>query len=736
MFERRLRVILVLACFGALALTVRLFQIQVLQGAEFHALSEAALESPPQTLLPVRGRVLDRQGRILAADQPSYDVTVHYGLLSMSPDYLKQMARRARLDPAIRALPAAEAAEKARESVRERIAAMWVQLSRASGVPTAELRARRDELCRRVESLRGYIASARSVGGAIVDPAEVHLAEDEMRHPLIRDVSPAVRARIETDLADLPAVRVDASVRRAGYKLSSLSHVLGRMGEVSSAQMEDDPFRDDDLRRYLPGEKLGVSGVERLAESRLRGVRGARQTNRDGHEIFHVPPQDGHDVQLTIDADLQERVLQLLNEAIAAHPPATGAACVIIDVRSREVLALVSAPSYDPDDFNEHYRALRDDVRRRPLLFRAVSEEYPPGSILKPAALLAGLSSGIISPRDSVECRGRLLPDVDAWYCWTQWRHLAPHGPQMAVDALQHSCNVYFYTLGQRVGAARLTAFYRAILQGRIGGREQPAGVGLVAERDGFLPTEPELIALRKKGYQLSDSRNYALGQGEIQITPLQAANLFATIAAGRYREPTLIRNDDRPRPELALPGVSQRDLSVVWEGLYRCVNEPGGTAHEGARMDEIIVCGKTGSAQTVSRVTRWRFTFEMPDGREEQVEAPTLEAAREALGIPPTVRVKHREILERWPPPPEDSADDTPTHAWFAGFAPREDPRVAVALIIEFGASGGRVAAPIGRRVFEALLDSPAGYLTRDGGHDDSPNGRRRERSEPRDVE
>ncbi len=674
-------------------------------------MSESALERPPETLFPLRGRILDRNGILLVSDEPAYDVTIHYGVLSMDPDYLNVLARRVRREPALRDLPAAEATRRSRELVRERIAAMWVQLSRASGVPTAELRARRDEICRRVEALRTYLWRARANRGFDEPPEDVRLAEDQMRHSVLRDVSPQVRAAIDMQVDEAGLLRIEPSVRREARDISPVCHLIGRMGEVSAKQMEQDPVRDDERRRYLPGEPVGVSGVERAAEQMLRGERGMRQKDLDGRVLQQTDARDGRDIRLTIDLALQKQLSEILSQAVTAHPPSTGASCAVIDVRTREVLALASVPGFEPGAYNEKYNTLRDDTRGRPLLFRAVSEEYPPGSILKPLALLAGISSGVINPAAKVECRGRLFDNVDAWFCWTQWREMPPHGPMNAVEAIQHSCNIYFYTLGQRVGADRLMDFYRLVLRGPGGGTD---GISLVEERRGYMPTDAELKSRRGSGFQVTDGRNYALGQGEIQVTPLQAANLYATLASGVYRDPTLVRDDGRARPAFALPGVSAADLALVREGLYRCVNVAGGTAYEGARMDDMVVCGKTGSAQAVSRVSEWKYTYEARDGRTEEVIARTPEEAQARLDPGQTWELRSRRVAERWPPVETGRGKDR-THAWFAGFAPREDPRIAVALVIEYGGSGGKVAAPVGRRVWELLMDSPGGYLPRD---------------------
>jgi penicillin-binding protein 2 len=713
MFHRRLHVLLLVAVLAATALVARLYHLQILQGDDFRRLAEAALQSPPEPLQPVRGRILDRYGRTLVSDEPCYDVAIAYGALRMDPLFLSRLEQRTLMEPAVRMLPPDERSSAAHRIVRERIAAMWITLARAAEMSPSDLQRRRDDISRRVEALRNYLWNIRAARGYEESLENLRLAEDEMFHPILRDVTLDVRARIELDLSDVPWLRIQPSVRRTNDAAPSMCHLIGRIGQVSPEHMTDDPFRDEPLRRYLPGEQVGVSGVERLGEFALRGVRGVRQRDRDGHTLLYVDPQDGRDIRLTIDQDLQERITNILAEAVAGRPHATGASCVVIDVSTRQVLALVSFPIFDPRRFDTHYRQWRDDSRTRPLLFRAVSAEYPPGSVLKPLALLAGLAAGVVDPGQTIECRGRLLPDIDAWRCWTTWRNLSPHGPVAAVEALQHSCNIYFYTVGQRVGAERLTRFYRQVLQ-EGGGSDNPLrwSVGFIEERPGHVPDADWMTARRGRGFTIGDARNFALGQGEIQLSPLQVANLFATIADGAVRAPSILLDDPNSRPRMTIPFVTPHHWTIIRDGLYRCVNEYGGTAYHGARMDDLAVCGKTGSAQCVPRVIRRRYVFQTADAQTVSVAAPTLEAAREALGLPASAKPISNTIVERWPNLPESELRRL-SHAWFAGYAPRHQPRVALSLIIEFGGSGGQEAAPVAREVFRALMESPEGYLS-----------------------
>ena len=721
MFERRLKVLLLLPCLFGAVILIRLFQLQILLGRHYRDVAEAALIAPTRYLPPLRGRILDRTGRPLVSDEPAHDATVHYGVLSLAEKPAESMNQSypKRLADGIRRREPAEwrSADPAdlHDEVRRRIDRMWDVLERVSGETSAELASRRADIRASVERMRRSVHQRRRRSGGNEELADVHLVEQGLFYPILRDVSPEVRTAIELELADLPFVRIEPAVRRRRHPGAEvLCHVLGRLGQVSPDQMARDPRGDDRLAAYRPGDSVGASGVERLAEEMLRGVRGYQERFLSGAVKDQRSSIDGLDVQLTIDVDLQRRVMEIVARAVEERPSSPGGSCVIIDVETRQILALVSVPIYDWKKSRDDYASLRDDARQQPLLFRAVQQQYPPGSTIKPVALLAGLSLGVIDPQATGTCDGGLFPKAEHWHCWTNWRGLPGHGPLTAVGAIQHSCNVYFYRLGQRVKAERLTDFYRKFLRGEVGDGPPPRGTGLIEERPGLIPTLAWMRRHHGRGFQVADGRNYAIGQGDVELTPLQVANMFATLAAGHYRDPILIANQADDRPAIEIPGLTQADCEVARRGLYQCVNEVGGTAYNWARIDELQICGKTGSAQSVPRVVRWRFFFKAGTGDEDGVvvTAPTLEAARERLGLPPGARPVRREVAETWPPK-DPSKNDYPTHAWFGGFTPYRNPKIALAVMIEYGGAGGATAGSVGRAVFETLAKDPHGYLS-----------------------
>jgi penicillin-binding protein 2 len=720
MFERRIRVILILPILCGLLILGRLFSLQVIKAGYYAEKIEAAMVAPRQFLPALRGSILDRNGLPLVTDEPAHDVTVHYGALSMDDKYLASVAERIRrIKPEFRNLSSAELKAEATRQV----ATMWLKLEKITGIPLTKLRQRRDRVCSAVESLRQYIHQNRQDKGLKQSLEKIRLREEDLFHPILRDVSAEMRTRIELELAEMPFVRIEPSVRRIWNSDSDcVCHLLGGMGQVSPELVRDDPHRDDPLSAYRVDDEAGISGVERLAETMLRGKRGFEErslgkrgpdeTSMEGRLIQHVAPQDGLDVQLTIDREMQRTITGILTQAVAEHPPSTGASCVVLDVETREIIALVSVPTYDAKTLRDNYTSLRDDTKNAPLRFRAVAEEYQPGSILKPVSLLAGLSSGTVDASSSVFCDGSLFSDSDKWHCWTFWRNLPGHGHVSAEEAIQHSCNIYFYTLGQKMGADRLTEFYRLFLMGSHAD-DRRVGTGLIEERAGIIPTEEWMKTQRHRALQPADGRNFAIGQGELQITPLCAANMYATLASGVYREPTLIANDARPRPVMQIAGVSPQNWETARRGVYRCVNEEGGTANRFAKLDTIELCGKTGSAECVSRVTQWHYTFDGDGGRQTSIVAPTIEAAREYLNLPETARYASRQIAERYPPP-DPIKGKVPTHAWFAGFAPYRSPKIAFAIVIEYGGGGGNTAGPTAKSIVEALM--AASYLSSPG--------------------
>lgn len=711
MFERRLAWFIVGMVALALLVIVRLAEIQVVRADEFQRISDRLLTRPVIDLRAPRGGVYDRLGRPLVTDEPSYDVCVHYDILpalSGAPfgppaeAYLRAQARNLLRGGAY---PRGTALATIVGDLKREIGAALPRLERLLGVPAAEAQQRAAAILERVERMRAAI-SRRSAGK--VD----QIAEEDMLHPVIEglEMSQAVAARMELEKSVW--LRVEPSARRVAHYAKPLTHVLGRIGVADARRIASDPLADAEALRLRPGDFCGVSGAEYLAETVLRGARGRIIEDYDRAIIERVDPSAGRDVRLTLDAELQARVYELLARAVDASEYPAGGSAVVIDVASREIRALVSYPSFEPHDFNVRYEELRRDTRWEPLRFRAVSGQYAPGSTCKVIALYGALDSGVISTHTTFNCEGRLLAsEPNRFRCWIYNQHHSSHGSLAAEGAIKNSCNIFFYRAGERLGPERLCDYFQ-----RFGlGRTQETG--LIEESVGIVPTHAWLKQAQGREHQPADAWNYAIGQGEVTATPLQSANVAASVAAGRWA-PARLARDDRGEPiggdAPAVAPLNDAWLRVIRAGMWRVVNERGGTA-SAAVLDHPthVLCGKTGSAQTSPRVLTRRYALEWPDGRRQEVVAPSREDALAPFAADPP-RVASARVQDRYPP--WSTEEKLPAHAWFIGFtqargvAPGDSPRgsvYAISVLIEFGGSGGNVAGPVAKEIAEAVLNN-----------------------------
>ncbi|MBL8880867.1 MAG: hypothetical protein JNG88_17270 [Phycisphaerales bacterium] len=403
--------------------------------------------------------------------------------------------------------------------------------------------------------------------------------------------------------------------------------------------------------------------------------------------------------------------MEILEQAVSASIHPAGASAVVIDVDSREVIILASYPTYEFDGFSRDFNALASDTIRAPLLFRAVAAQYPPGSICKAATLIGGLTERVINENTTFFCNGHLLPNQPGKFrCWIfNQTPGATHGAESATEAVRDSCNIYFFNVGERLGCDRLCEWFSRVGLGRL------QGTGLEEESEAIVPTSDWLWSRFQRRHQAADAWNYSIGQGEVTCTPLQAANVAATIASGVWRPVLLARDADGRRiggPDETRVPLDEAALRVVRTGMWRVVNEQGGTA-VGARLDarDYELCGKTGSAQTVPRVTSRLYTLEWPDGRRESV---TAESADEALARFEEVRprIAGSRAMGRYPNIGPD--DKLPSHAWFIGYSQPKSTRrggtphervYAISVLIEFGGGGGKVAGPVAKQIIDLVL-------------------------------
>lgn len=474
------------------------------------------------------------------------------------------------------------------------------------------------------------------------------------------DVSRDALARVESRLFALDGVTTHVTPVRA-YPFGPLAaHLLGTLGEISADQLERREFAG-----YRRGDVIGTRGVEALLDRTLRGEPGGVNVLVDAHgreleQLEEVEPVPGRNVVLTLD----RRVQSAAEEALAA----TGhnGAVVAIDPRDGAILALASLPSFDPNRFalgieRAEWTALVDDPGK-PLSNRALQGQYPPGSTFKTVTAIAGLEEKVITPEWHTYCAGSYRLGRRRYRCWKP----EGHGEVSLHRALVESCDVYFYQVAQKVGIERLAYYARAL------GLGKPTGLELPHEAGGLVPTPAWKLRRFAEPWVDGETLSVGIGQGFNLLTPIQLARLYAAVGnGGTLWQPRLVQEIRsfegepvevrEPKATGELP-VSAATLALVQRALRGVVHDPHGTGYVMRDLPGgVEAAGKTGTAQVVA------MGEDVPDEKELPVEQRD--------------------------------------HAWFVTYAPAQDPRIAVAVIVEHGGHGGSAAAPVARKVVEAFL-------------------------------
>ncbi len=500
----------------------------------------------------------------------------------------------------------------------------------------------------------------------------VPLSEEEIRRTIaqIRRHSPFVPitivdrlswddlSRVAVNGPALPGISPEVGLSRYYPLAEDLAHVVGYVGPVSEADLKRNP--DPDPLLQIPKFQIGKIGVEGKEETILRGTAGIKRievnsVGRVMRELSRQPGQPGADVQLTIDAPLQNFTLSRMGDLSAAT--------VVMDVETGDLLASASSPSFNPNLFvrgisSKDYRGYMDNTYR-PLSNKAVQGVYPPGSTYKIVTGLAALKSGRMKWTDKVYCPGYIIVSGRRFNCW---KH-SGHGWLDMVGALTQSCDVYFYEASQRVGIERMSAMATEM---GMGIRHDLPMSAIAA---GLNPDKAWKLKYRGKPWLIGDTINAAIGQGYVLASPLQLAVMTARAATGRKVQPRLLKAVNGvetpilPAADLAVPGG---DLDAVRRGMYDVVNSVYGTAR-GSRIAEptMALAGKTGTSQVVTI---------SPSARETGVTGANT---------------------------PWNERD----HALFVCYAPFDKPRYAVAVVVEHGGGGSAVAAPIARDVMLQAL-------------------------------
>lgn len=585
----RLRALFVLMLAMFLVLAARFWQIQIHRGPSYE--QDQFRQSIRRVRLPgVRGRLYDRQMNAVADNRPSYAIAL----------YLEELRKPGPWDRTI-------------DAVEE----LLQRLEKIVGSPSPLTRA----------DIRNHIRRRL--------PLPLHAW---------RDLDEAAMARFAELAGRIPGVDIQVDSTRVYPFGVRAAHVLGYVGRAEIQANDEEPFH-----YYLP-EIAGRSGLEKTLDSLLRGEAGGRLVRVDAtgyrrYDYKQRDPRPGRDVLLALDM----RAQQLAEDALGEEPGAV----VVLDPRNGDVLALASRPAFDPNEFvpsisAARWRELNQDPKI-PLLNRAIAGGYAPGSTFKLITALAGLESGRCRADDIHVCSGAFQLGRATFRCWFH----PGHGPLNLRQAIEQSCNVYFFEMGLATGIERI---YEKATKLGLGAR---TGIELEGEISGLMPNEEWKRRTQRDGWRDGDTCNVSIGQGAVTVTPLQMALVTAAFANGGkiYRPRLVLGVRDFGADSFALnPPELVREIHVppaimeaIRLGMRDVVHGERGTARR-VGMAGVTIAGKTGTAEF---------------GRKEERKR----------------------------------------HAWMVAFAPYEAPRYAVALVVDEGLSGGETAAPRMRYLLEGLL-------------------------------
>nr|WP_320017402.1 penicillin-binding protein 2 [uncultured Desulfobacter sp.] len=480
--------------------------------------------------------------------------------------------------------------------------------------------------------------------------------------PLVlkRDITRDLLAVIEAHQFDLPGIHIAIEPTRNYIHKKTAAHLIGYLGEINKEELASGKFPN-----VRSGDSIGRYGVEKSFEADLQGKRGGHQVEVDVNGrvikiLKTVEPVSGKDLVLTMDLSLQQKAESLLGE--------NDGAVVALDPSNGDVLVMASSPSFDQNDFiggisTKKWQALRDNPGR-PMNNKAIQAEYPPASTYKTITALAGLEEKVIDHNSTFFCPGFYKFGNRRYHCWNRYGH----GNLNVVDAIAQSCDVFFYQTGEKVGVDALARYAHGSGLGRL------TGIRLAHERPGLIPTSVWKKKRFKEPWQAGETLSISIGQGFNLVTPLQMAVFISAVGNnGTLYRPRLVRSvrdakgqvirEIEPDITGGLP-ASKKNLAIVRQGLLEVVHGKRGTARH-IRLPDIQIAGKTGTAQVFSRKAGEAF-----DNK------------------------KLRRTLQ--------------DHAWFVCYAPAQDPKIAIAVIIEHGEHGSSAAAPVAKELIHAYLGDP----------------------------
>jgi len=705
MYDKRIKIFII---FSVLLLTIcllRLTQMQMLPDSSVQDDIAELRKGLSRQLKTVRGKILDRNDIVIATDEAQFQLCINYKLSCFLDERVRQAIRlkaagqsqRAGIStPLLRADKELQAKHEDLQQIIEKCTYF--------GLERRDIKEKIEKINDKVWNLRTFLAWARNgpdqkiiekYNGRISNvPLSEAVADFEKKFPdnndrlllisRVNDIPEINKSKpllvLETDddvftaqleFLNVDGVRILPNEQRFYPFGTVAAQTIGWVG-LATQEQDKELFENDRLLTYLGGELCGrEDGVEYICETILRGRRGEHNFDIDQQLISKTETQFGNNVSLTLDIELQQRIENYL--ADYEHDPSCGPgmAAVIIDVATGDILAMVSMPVFDLNSARYDYDALANDPNK-PLINRAINEQYPPGSSIKPLILIAGLEAGLITPDKIISCPAKKFPK--SWpSCWLYNRYGAGHDDRWennARNAIKGSCNVYFSQLADKIDPLVLQQWLFKFGYGRNILFPPPSIANAEISRNfrqlpGVISNTIPAAAISSfeqvPPLSKSERRWFGIGQGNLRVTPLQVANAMAVIARGGfYKNPRLIvespqepeststSSNENREPSIYL-NISPQTLDVVYEGMSAVVNESGGTAYQ-------------------------EF---------EPILASLAEQGTKVYG--------------------KTGSTEEPEVAWFAGFA--EDTAggsIAIAVVVEGGQHGSSDAAPLASKIIQ----------------------------------
>ena len=465
-------------------------------------------------------------------------------------------------------------------------------------------------------------------------------------------------SRVNSYLYELAGVKSVLSIIREYPYKDNYTHVLGYISQAN----EKDLIENEDVKeKFVPGLRVGKTGLEKAFEKELLGVNDIQrfEVNAYGKKINQIELQKGSkgkNIRLTLDTEIQKYCSELLADR-------AGSICVM-DIYSGEIVAMQSSPSFDPNLFlfgiNQDDWQLIKNNPLKPLVNKTISGRYSPGSTIKPIVALSALENGIINPQFTVKCEGKVEMYGQTYHCWKK----KGHGFVSLKNAMKQSCDTYFYEIARRLGVDKLSETAR-----KFGLGEKVFENLFHNEKKGLVPNTEWKKNVLGKGWLLGETMITGIGQGYIQTTPIQLCLMTAQIANGGYKiYPKITVNQNNDFIDKFEPLFkNKKNIKIIQESIFSSTNEVMGTSYS-SRIDDpkYRFAGKTGTAQ-VKRITE----------EERELDLKTSEI-------------------------PYEQRD----HALYVAYGPYENPRYSLSIIIEHGGSGGTTAAPIAKKLFKLIID------------------------------